>query len=106
MKTERARGLWTRLPVMLTALVLAAASGVGLASALTYATGDVLYVAYQSPNGPDYIVDLGSRTSFVNATTTITLPDVLASDLNGVIGASAANIFVGLFGVLNTTSRD
>jgi hypothetical protein len=106
MKTQRARGFWTRLPVMLTALVLAASSGVGLTSALTYTTGDVLYVAYQSPNGPDYIVDLGSRTNFVNATTTITLPDVTASDLNGVIGASAANIFVGLFGVLNTTSRD
>ncbi|HYV86269.1 MAG TPA: hypothetical protein VFB49_10175 [Patescibacteria group bacterium] len=106
MKTHRARGSWTRLSVMLTALVATAASGVGLASALTYTGGDVLYVAYQYPNGADYIVDLGTRTTFVNATTTITLPDVTASDLNGVIGAAAPNIFVGLFGVLNPTTRD
>src|SRR5258708_47256 len=98
MKTHRARGTRTRLFVMLTALAAAGVSGVGLASAFTYTTGEVLYVAYQYPNGPDYIVDLGTRTTFVNATTTITLPDVLASDLNTIIGSSGpagANIFVG-----------
>ena len=106
MKTHRARGTGTRFLVILAALAAAAASGVGLASAFTYTTGDVLYVAYQYPNGADYIVDLGPRTAFVNAATTITLPDVTASDLNGVIGATQPNIFVGLFGVLNPTTRD
>jgi hypothetical protein len=106
MKTHRARGSWTRLFVMLTALVATAAFGVGLASALTYTTGDVVYVAYQYPNGPNYIVDLGPRTTFVNATTTITLPDVTASDLTAIMPVNAPNLFVGLFGVLNPTTRD
>jgi hypothetical protein len=109
MKTPRAHGFSTRFPIMLTALALAAASSVGLASAVIYTTGDVFYVAYQYPNGPDYIVDLGPRTAFVNAATTITLPDVLSSDLGTIIGtsgAAGANIFVGLFGVLNPTTRD
>jgi hypothetical protein len=66
MKPHRARGFSTRLLVVLTTLVLTAASGVGLASAITYATGDVFYVAYQYPNGPNYLVDLGPRTAFVN----------------------------------------
>jgi hypothetical protein len=106
MKTHRARGSWTRLFVMLTALVVAGASGVGLATALTYATGDVLYVAYQYPNGPNYIVDLGPHATFVSATTTITLPDVTASDLTAIMPVNAPNLFVGLFGVLNPTTRD
>ncbi|HKB08168.1 MAG TPA: hypothetical protein VKF61_07825, partial [Candidatus Polarisedimenticolia bacterium] len=91
-----------RLLVLLSAAALATAP----ALAFVYTSGDVLYVAYQSPSGPNYIVNLGSRTQFVNATTTITFPNVLASDLNGVIGASAPNIWVGLFGVLNPTTRD
>jgi hypothetical protein len=78
----------------------------GRAHAISYASGDVWYVAYQSPTGPNYIVNLGSKDQFVNATTTISFPDVLASDLNGVVGASAANIWVSLFGVLNPTTRD
>src|SRR5258705_8650199 len=64
------------------------------------------YVAYQSPNGPNYIVDLGPQSMFVNATGTLTFANVTASDLNGVIGASAPDIFVGLFGVLNPSTRD
>jgi hypothetical protein len=76
------------------------------AQAITYSSGDVFYVAYQSPTGPNYIVNLGSKDQFLNATTTFSLPDVLASDLDGVIGASAPNIWVGMFGVLNPTTRD
>jgi hypothetical protein len=84
----------------------AAAFGATPASAFTYTTGDVLYVAYLSPSGANYIVDLGSRNNLVNATTTISFPDVNATDLNTILGASGANIWVGLFGVLNTTTRD
>lgn len=100
------RRTWKRGLAVLAIGAAALAAEVPAAFALTYTSGDVLYVAYQSPSGPNYIVDLGPRTNFVNATTTITLPDVLASDLNGVIGASAPNIFVGLFGVLNPSTRD
>jgi hypothetical protein len=85
---------------------LAMAASIPEARAFTYASGDILYVAYQSPNGPNYIVDLGPQSMFVNATGTLVFPNVLASDLNGVIGASAPDIFVGLFGVLNPSTRD
>src|SRR5262249_53194888 len=96
----------TRLPVVLAALAAAGLAGAAPASAFTYTSGDVLYVAYQSPNGPNYIVNLGSRNAIVGATTTISFPDVLASDLNTIIGAAAPNIFVGLFGVMNPSTRD
>jgi hypothetical protein len=82
------------------------AASIPEARAFTYASGDILYVAYQSPNGPNYIVDLGPQSMFVNATGTLAFPNVAASDLNGVIGASAPDIFVGLFGVLNPSTRD
>lgn len=96
------------LPVLGAALVtaLALAASIPEARAFTYASGDILYVAYQSPNGPNYIVNLGPQSQFVNATSTLTIPNVLPSDLNGVIGTSAADIFVGLFGVLNPSTRD
>jgi hypothetical protein len=71
-----------------------------------YASGDVLYVGYQSPGGADYIVDLGPRTQFVNAVSSFTLPAVQTSDLNAVLGANGANLYVGLFGVLNPSTRD
>jgi hypothetical protein len=87
------------------ALVAAMLAPAGSVFAITYTSGDVWYVAYQSPTGPNYIVNLGSRDQFLTATSTLTFPDVLASDLNGVIGASAPNIWVGFFGVL-TTARD
>jgi hypothetical protein len=87
----------------LAAIVTIAAAGPAAASAaLTYTSGDILYVAYQYPNGPNYIVDLGPRANFTGAVTTITLSDVMASDLNGVIGAAAPDIWVGLFGVATT----
>lgn len=96
------------LPGLGAALVAAVAMAASIpeARAFAYASGDVLYVAYQAPNGPNYIVNLGPQSQFVGATTTLTFPNVLASDLNGVIGASATDIFVGLFGVLNPSTRD
>jgi hypothetical protein len=96
------------LPVFGAALVtaLALAASIPEARAFTYTSGDILYVAYQSPNGPNYIVDLGPQSLFVSATTELTFPNVLPSDLNGVVGGSAPDIFVGLFGVLNPSTRD
>ncbi|HXH28864.1 MAG TPA: hypothetical protein VNL37_07450, partial [Candidatus Polarisedimenticolia bacterium] len=87
-------------------MMVVVAAGIQGATALTYTSGDVLYVAYQSPGGANYIVDLGPRAQFLNAAATFSLPDVRAADLNGVIGASAPSLFVGLFGVLNVTTRD
>jgi hypothetical protein len=84
----------------------AAVLGATPASAFPYASGDVLYVAYQSPSGANYIVNLGSRNNLVGATTTINFPDVLASDVNGVLGAAGTNLWVGLFAILNTSTRD
>jgi len=100
------RRFLARTLVALAAMATIVGAGVSAASAFTYTSGDVLYVAYVSPSGPNYIVDIGPRTVFVSATTTFTLPDVIASDLNGVLGASAANIWVGLFGVLSPSTRD
>src|SRR5262249_23572482 len=100
------RRFLARALVALAAIATIVGAGVSAASAFTYTSGDVLYVAYVSPSGPNYIVNLGPRTNFVNATTTILLPDVTASDLNGVLGAAGVNIWVGLFGVLNTGTRD
>src|SRR5262249_20381422 len=54
----------------------------------------------------NYIVDLGPQSQFVNATTTLTFADVTASDLNGVLGSTAANLNVAIFGVLNPSTRD
>ena len=95
-------GIRTSAVCALGAILLGTAS----AQAITYTSGDIFYVAYQSPTGPNYIVNLGSKDQLLTATTTINFPDVLASDLNGVIGASASNIWVGLFAVRNPTTRD
>jgi hypothetical protein len=83
-----------------------AAFGADTASAFPYASGDVLYVAYQSPSGPNYIVNLGSRNNLVNATTTINFPDISTTDFNTILGAAGINLWVGLFAVLNTSTRD
>jgi hypothetical protein len=91
------------------ALSVAAAcllAGAAPAAALTYTSGDVLYVAYQYPSGPDYIVDLGPKANLLTATGPVTFPNVKGPDLDGVIGASAANIYVGLFGVFNPSGHD
>jgi hypothetical protein len=86
------------------AVVALAASPVG---AITYAPGDVLYVAYQNnPSGAEYIVDLGPSSLFTTATTTFTLTGPTSSDLNSIVGATAPNLFVGLFGVLDPNGQD
>jgi hypothetical protein len=92
-------------------LVLAVATcilvaGAAPAAAFTYTSGDVIYVAYQYPLGPNYIVNLGPKANFLTATGPVSFPNVKASDLNGVVGASAANIYVGLFGVFNPSGHD
>ena len=97
---------WKRRGACAAIVLMSAALMAGDALAFPYASGDVIYVAYQSPSGPNYIVNLGPRTAFTTATTTFALPNVTASDLNGVIGATAPNIFVGLFGILNITTKD
>jgi hypothetical protein len=103
----RAKGWIGSARLFAAACALAAAAfGADTASAFPYASGDVLYVAYQSPSGPNYIVNLGSRNNLVNATTTINFPDVSASDLNTILGAAGTNLWVGLFAVLNTSTRD
>jgi hypothetical protein len=92
-------------------VVLCLIAGLALAAtpaaAITYNAGDVLYVAYKNnPSGAEYIVDLGPVTLFTTASTTFTLSDVSASDLNTIVGAASPNIFVGLFGILDTSTRD
>jgi len=77
------------------------------AGAITYNPGDVIYVAYKNnPSGAEYIVDLGPVSLFTAATTTFTLTGPTASDLNTIVGATAPNIFVGLFGVLDPNNQD
>jgi hypothetical protein len=93
----------------LAAIGIAAAcllAGAAPAAAFTYTSGDVLYVAYQYPSGPNYIVNLGPKGSLLAATGPVTFPNVKASDLDGVIGAAAPNIYVGLFGVFNPSGHD
>jgi len=88
---------------LITCLTLAVAP----AAAITYNAGDVIYVAYKNnPSGAEYIVDLGPVALFTTATTTFTLNDVNSSDLNTIVGAASPNIFVGLFGILDTSARD
>lgn len=78
-----------------------------VASAITYTSGDVLYVAYRyTPSGAEYVVNLGPRSQFLNATSTMTLGTVLSSDLDAVVGATATNIWVGLFGVATPATQD
>lgn len=78
-----------------------------ITSAITYTSGDILYVAYQNnPPGAEYVVNLGPRTQFLNATTTFSLTKVTASDLDAIVGATATNIWVGLFGVGTPATQD
>lgn len=82
-----------------------------------YATGDVFYVAYSQaytdpnginnlPPGPEYVVNLGPYTKFVNANARVNLPDVSAADFNAVLGATGKNIWIGFFGIERPASRD
>src|SRR5678816_2196870 len=72
---------------------------------ITYTTGDVLYVAYKQ-SGAEYIVNLGSKDNLLNTPTTLGFPQVNATDINTLLGASGPNIFVSTFGILNTSTRD
>jgi hypothetical protein len=69
--------------------------------------GDVYYVAYQnSPAGPEYIVDLGSKDQFLNATTHLTFPDIRSADFSTVFTPTSPNLWIGFFGVSNPVTRD
>ncbi|HZE88720.1 MAG TPA: hypothetical protein VE404_04185 [Verrucomicrobiae bacterium] len=93
---------------MKTSLILAATlSAVSPAAAITYTTGDILYVAYQNkPAGAEYIVDLGPASRFTTATTTFAVAGPDPADLDAIVGSSGTNIFVGLFGVLDPNAID
>jgi hypothetical protein len=89
--------------------VLAGAGGVVRAvdTCFTPDPGDVYYVLYQnSPAGPEYIVDLGSKDQFLTATTKLTFPDIRASDVPLVFSPTAPNLWIGFFGVRNPVTRD
>ena len=69
--------------------------------------GDVYYVAYQnSPAGPEYIVDLGSKDQFLTATTKLNFADIRVADFATVFSPTAPNLFLGFFGVRNPATRD
>src|SRR5262245_52931106 len=87
--------------VALTMLALSTSSGV----AMTYTTGDVVYVAYKQ-SGAEYIVNIGTKDDLLNATTTISFSRVNATDVNTLLGATGANIYVSVFAIKNVTTRD
>ncbi|HEX4826565.1 MAG TPA: hypothetical protein VFV19_19875 [Candidatus Polarisedimenticolaceae bacterium] len=95
-----------------TLAILAVAVGAGTPSravntCFTYTPGHVYYVAYQNnPPGQEYIIDLGDRTTFLNATTMLTLPDISAGDFSTIFPGTTANLWVGFFGVSNPSTRD
>jgi hypothetical protein len=73
----------------------------------TYTPGHVYYVAYQnSPAGAEYIIDLGDRNTFLNATTMLPLNDVSAGDFSTIFAPAATNLWVGFLGVRNPSTRD
>ena len=77
----------------------------GPAQAITYTTGDVVYVAYKT-SGSEYIVNLGSKDNLLTATTTLSFPHVSATDVNSLLGSNGPNIFVTVFAIQNTATRD
>jgi hypothetical protein len=96
-------------------LVLAAAASWAAAvgpvraidACLAPVTGDVYYVLYQNnPAGAEYIVDLGSKDQFLNATTKLTFTDIRAGDIGGIFSGTAPNLWVGIFGIRNPSTRD
>jgi hypothetical protein len=109
-RTSRTTGrAGARLLAGTIALGLAAAAGPirAVDTCMTPDPGDVYYVAYQnSPAGPEYIVDLGLKDQFLNATTKLTLPDIRAADFATIFAPSAPNLWVGFFGVRNPVTRD
>ncbi len=87
--------------------VTALAPAWGVDTCITPDPGDVYYILYQnSPAGPEYIVDLGSKDQFLNATTKLTFPDIRAGDISTIFSGTATNLWIGIAGVLNPTTRD
>jgi hypothetical protein len=97
----------TALPFILAAAVAASVPSRAANTCFTYTPGHVYYVAYQNnPAGPEYIVDLGDRNTFLTAMTKLTLPDIAAGDFSTFFAPAAPNLWVGFFGVLNPATRD
>ena len=93
--------------VLTAALMLAAAAAAApIAGAITYSSGDLIYVAYGSGGGPELIVDIGPASTYLTATSTFNVPQVKAGDFSSVIGLSRANTYIGIFGVKNVATRD
>lgn len=95
--------------ILAAAITLSAAIGPAGAvdTCITPDPGDVYYVAYQnSPAGPEYIVDLGSKDQFLTATTKLTFGDIRIADFASVFSPAAPNLFIGFFGVRNPSVRD
>ena len=91
-----------RLLVAALVLVVGVIPAYAVDACFNYAFGHVYYVAYQnSPSGPEYIVDLGDRTVFLNATDTVTFPDISAGDFSTIFSSITPNLWVGFFGVKN-----
>src|SRR5262245_45445336 len=101
------RGRRAILPVAALLLGLVPQAARATDACITYQGGHVYYVAYQNlPSGQEYIVDLGSKDLFLNATDRITFPDVMASDFSTFFSGTTPNLWVALFGVRNPTTRD
>src|SRR5262245_58644763 len=103
--------LMARVGAAVTALALTTVGGMSPLWAsntcLTGVNGHVYYVAYQNnPPGAEYIVDLGDRTQFLNATTKLTFPDIRAADFATLFTGAAPNLWIGFFGVRNPATRD
>ncbi len=95
------------VPLILALLAIAVRPIRAVDTCITPDPGDVYYVAYQnSPAGPEYIVDLGSKDQFLNATTKLTFADIRAADFATVFSPTAPNLWIALFGVRNPVTRD
>jgi hypothetical protein len=95
------------LKALSAALVLCAFGMAGPAAmAITYSSGDVIYVAYGSGGGPEYIVDIGPSSTYLTATTTFNVTQVKAADFSSIIGFSRPNVFVGVFGLKTPGAGD
>lgn len=110
MINEPSRPLRRGLRGLATALGLALSLGTAWAGVnpnMPGAAGDLFYVAYQNtPAGTEYIVNLGKVQDLLTATHQVDFPNVSAGDLDGVLGGTAPNIFVSLFGVSNVNTLD
>ncbi len=90
------------------ALVCGAFSASSLRAAMTYTQGDLLLVFRQTGNNQTYMVDLGSATTFRDATNTINLGITgIAADLSGAFGSTwytDGTVFASIVGGNNQTT--